>query len=340
MTGSLLITDRTSHILYASDGCATRTGFDVPEIIGKRPADLWGGLMPKNYYERMWDDLRLGGAWSRSVLNRRKNGEQVTERLHIAPVLDEKGEARYFLELRPRDVSSEFERDFERILTEAMRPTEGPGRLVRVIDKWLDPMPASAAPSRQAFLQVLEERYILPTRDRFERRLQDRWLVEQAKSIPEQFAVLYEKYTSRVRSFFQYRLSDTELAEDLTQEVFVRAFRALPGYTTTNASYLTYLLRIAHNVLVSEYRSSVEPETSVPARMGWIERFERRDILDRAIDVLSELERQILICKYREGYSVREIATELNRSENAVKLHLSRARRKLREEVKRSRGVR
>jgi len=158
-------------------------------------------------------------------------------------------------------------------------------------------------------------------------------LVIAAKARPETFKQLYLKYLPNIRRFFHFRLADAELAEDMAQDVFLRAFRALDSYTPSNASYLTYLLRIAHNQLVSHYRGTQNQQmlTDQESSDSWLESFLRRDAIERALVYVTDIERSIVLKKYREGLSVREIATELSRSENAVKLHLSRARKKLKD---------
>ena len=49
----VIITDENANILYANKGVENNTGFSQKEVIGKNPADLWGGKMPKKFYEDM-----------------------------------------------------------------------------------------------------------------------------------------------------------------------------------------------------------------------------------------------------------------------------------------------
>jgi RNA polymerase sigma-70 factor (ECF subfamily) len=128
---------------------------------------------------------------------------------------------------------------------------------------------------------------------------------------------------------------DQDVAEDLAQETFVRAYKALPRFTAKGKTYLSYLLSIAHNLLVNYYRSprpiSIEATgVDVPEEI-WsnIETKDHIRALWRAIQQLPSTEKDILYLKYQKGYKVKEIAEIIGKSENAVKLSLSRTQKKL-----------
>ena len=162
------------------------------------------------------------------------------------------------------------------------------------------------------------------------------WNATAYQKDKEQFAALYKKYIDTIYNYFWYRVGhDHDVAEDLAQETFVRAYQALPNFKITGTSYVSYLLTIAHNLLVNYYRSpkpiSIEATgVDVPQEI-WsaIETKDNISSMWRAIQQLSTKERDILYLKYRKDYKVSEIAAIVGRSENAVKLVLSRARKKL-----------
>ena len=163
----------------------------------------------------------------------------------------------------------------------------------------------------------------------------DQVLIEEAKQNPDRFDALYRKYFQTIYNYFWYRVGhDQAVADDLTQDTFVRAFQALARYQDRGRPYISYLLTIAHNVLVNHYRTErdipsdtldIIPATIVPD-------IEERDLLERlwwAIQDLHPVERDIIYLHYNRGYKLREIATITGKSENAVKLQLSRARKRL-----------
>lgn len=164
----------------------------------------------------------------------------------------------------------------------------------------------------------------------------DAELVQYAQQDKEQFNVLYTKYIDKIYNYFWYRVGhDQDVAEDLAQETFVRAYRALPRFKITKKPYLSYLLAIAHNLLVNYYRSpkpiSIEATgVDVPEEI-WsnIETKDHIRSLWRAIQQLSSTEKDILYLKYQKGYKVKEIAEITGKSENAIKLSLSRTQKKL-----------
>ncbi len=323
--GSVIMTDSESRILYASDGVSDRTGFDVPEMIGCRPSELWGGRMPPPFYASMWKRLAKGLPYADSLMNRRKTGDYLETALSIAPLRDERGTVTGYVALQPETKTSGFRDEFFR----AAAPDAEPVRFQRLLEAVFGWQIGERVAHRSSLSEWLARTLVAPTRLRFRARTEDADLVAVAKRDGEAFGALVAKYQGVLRRFFRYRLSDPERAEDLVQETFERAFRALPGFRSSNASYQTYLLRIAHNLLVSEYR---RPDLSMFAEpspeRGWIDRLEARDEVDRVLGVLEERDRDVLRLYYHDGYSVREIATQWDLSENAVKLRLSRARRR------------
>lgn len=163
-------------------------------------------------------------------------------------------------------------------------------------------------------------------------------LLKKAKQNRGDFEELYRKYADKVYNYFWYRTGhQKDVAEDLMQETFFRAFRHLDRFQIRAYSYLTYLLTIAHNVLVNYYRSNrmipmseLGDEFDVPAEVtDSLERKIEAQGLWRAIQDLSRSERDAVLMRYQKEMSIKEISQVMNRSENAIKLILSRARKKL-----------
>jgi RNA polymerase sigma factor (sigma-70 family) len=329
MAGNILLTDAAGVATYANEGIARRTGFSVAEIIGSKPGQLWGGQMPRSFYERMWQSLRTGGTpFVGTVTNRTKDGRRYEELLAVAPLTGSDGSVAY-LALRPPRLE---ERD--RFLEEwrgvfASRVTSAAITLPW-LQCWFPESVAVDAEPGATLADWIETQWVKPIRARFQRRSEDRELVERAQRDPNQFRQLYDKYHMTVQKYFARHLpGQDDQISDLAQDTFVRAFERLDGYETRNAAYSTYLLRIAHSVLLNTYRHQAMlelspdysvPETIRPAEMDWI--WETPELNPR--------EQVVLSAYYREGFSVREISRGLGISENATKLLLSRARKKIR----------
>ena len=156
----------------------------------------------------------------------------------------------------------------------------------------------------------------------------------------EAFEELYRGHVGRIYAVSLRMVTDPALAEELTQEAFVRAWRKLASFRGTSA-FGTWLHRLAVNVVLDALR----------ARRRWRERFSEepparqpatpeRDAagaldLERSIAMLPPRARTVFVLHDIEGYKHREIAKLLELSVGASKAHLHRARRRLREELQR-----
>ena len=163
-------------------------------------------------------------------------------------------------------------------------------------------------------------------------------LVKEAKRNKEAYAKLYYKYARNIYDYFWYRIDrPKDICEDLMQETFLRAFQHLPKFRMRGYSYLSYLKTIAHNLLVNYYRHqkeiSLDKLGKVPAETAKatknLEQKLEAEKLWQAVQKLSRHSRDVLLMRYQDEMPIKDIARVMGKSENAVKLLLSRARRKL-----------
>lgn len=107
----IVITDDNANIIYANKAVQERTGFPVEEIIGKNPADLWGGNMPPKFYENMWRTIKIEKKpFVGDVQNKKKDGTSYWQELFIASILDEGGNVRFFIGIEP-DITDKKQRE-------------------------------------------------------------------------------------------------------------------------------------------------------------------------------------------------------------------------------------
>jgi RNA polymerase sigma-70 factor, ECF subfamily len=171
---------------------------------------------------------------------------------------------------------------------------------------------------------------------------EDKKFIERAQQNPEAFVDLYRRYSEKVYQFFFYRIGFREdIAEDLMQETFMNALRHLSSYRDTGASYLTYLLRIAHNILVNFYRSKGSAPSTPIDELGddadicgedpriTLERKQLAQTVWNSLQNFSLLERTIISLRFEHDLPIKEIAEKVGKSENAVKLTLLRVRKKI-----------
>lgn len=101
-----VITDTDGHILYANHAAQMLTGYSGEEMIGATPA-LWGKQMPKEFYETFWRTIKTEkNSYAGELTNRRKDGTKYLSSLRVAPVLDDRGEVKFFVGVE-RDITEE-----------------------------------------------------------------------------------------------------------------------------------------------------------------------------------------------------------------------------------------
>lgn len=192
------------------------------------------------------------------------------------------------------------------------------------------------------------------TPEKAENLSQDADLVEKAiAGDAEAFGQLVEKYSSFVYRTVFFDIKKHEDAEDISQEVFIKAYRAL-GSFRCDCEFSTWLYRICKNTVYDYARKRVrnatiplssmssdeyEREYEVPDTDGkfdpektYISK-ETSGIVNDAISSLSEQHRDIIVMRDIQGLSYSEIADILSLEEGTVKSRLSRARAALKQKL-------
>jgi RNA polymerase sigma-70 factor (ECF subfamily) len=170
----------------------------------------------------------------------------------------------------------------------------------------------------------------------------ERKAVEAAQNDPGRFAELYERHFHQVYAYVARRTRDRSEAQDLTAHVFQQALANIGKFKWRGAPFVTWLYRIAANAIADEARkkSREVAETEDTAKTSVdsdLEQVERRARLFQAVEALPEDQRKVILLRFGEEKSIREIASDLNRSEGAVKQlqfrGLENLRARLREEA-------
>lgn len=152
------------------------------------------------------------------------------------------------------------------------------------------------------------------------------------------FEALYRTYVDRVYGLCMRLVRNTAVAEDCTQQAFVNAWTALPGFKA-RSSFGTWIHRIAANVALGD-RRKVARDSGAPSTDAGDDRgpvvfdtpLEVRDI-ESAIQALPDGARDVLILCGIYGFSHGEVATLLGVAEGTCRAQLHRARELLRDRL-------
>jgi RNA polymerase sigma-70 factor, ECF subfamily len=175
-------------------------------------------------------------------------------------------------------------------------------------------------------------------------KAEDRLLVEAAQKDPALFGELYEIHFEQVYAYIARRVSSRETAEDLTSEVFHKALTNLNRFEWRGVPFVGWLFRIASNAIVDQAkRSSKEvsdledPEEIAVAEVDVADAIHRARLF-RLVEELPEDQRRVVVMRFAEEKSIREIANEIGRSEGAVKQLQFRGLQNLRSHVEKKPG--
>src|SRR5262249_54868013 len=149
----------------------------------------------------------------------------------------------------------------------------------------------------------------------------ERLLIEAAQRDPLRFADLYERHFDRVYAFIARRAAGRADAEDLTAEVFHRALANVGRFEWRGSPFVAWLLRIARNALADRWQQAASERAPVPADAGdgIPADVDRRAMLSELVSRLPLDQQRVVVLRFIEQRSVREIAQELRRTEGAVK---------------------
>jgi RNA polymerase sigma-70 factor (ECF subfamily) len=165
---------------------------------------------------------------------------------------------------------------------------------------------------------------------------EERLLIEAAQRDPARFAELYENYFELVYAYVARRVQQRDAAEDLTAEVFRKALEHLPRFNWRGVPFGAWLLRIGANLLADRGKRAGREESVVDfddvteVADYSLKEVEHTANLFRTVKRLPQDQRRVIMMRFGDERSIREIAGELGRSEGAVKQLQFRALENLR----------
>jgi RNA polymerase sigma-70 factor (ECF subfamily) len=172
-------------------------------------------------------------------------------------------------------------------------------------------------------------------------------LVEDAQRDPRKFGVLYEKYYKQIYLFVYKRTGETDIAGDVTAQVFMKAMVSLPKYSYRGVPFSAWLYRIASNEVNQHFRNtkgdrtiSIE-KTQVDKVMGMVDEEKKSDLTELYLEVMLETlhemdpdDIEIIELRFFEDRPFSEVGYILNITENNAKVKVYRIVERLRKKLK------
>ena len=151
------------------------------------------------------------------------------------------------------------------------------------------------------------------------------------------FNLLYQRYSGKVYAKSLTLLGDTALAEDATQEIFIKIFLNLSRFNE-KSKFSTWIYSITYNFCIDYIRRKKKEKAVFSDEIEKAPDLAEDTIPDKEIlelniqqlqivlDELHQGDRAILLMKYQDGQQIKDIAETLNKSESAIKMQIKRAK--------------
>ena len=144
---------------------------------------------------------------------------------------------------------------------------------------------------------------------------------------------IYEEYYQKVFSYINSRINNYHDSEDLCEDVFIKVFKNMEKFDESKSALSTWIFNITKNTLIDFYRTRHDSYELLD-NYEYVE--EKDDVsqseladLASALNKLNEEERDIIVLKYYEGYSLKEIGEKMSLTYGVVKLRHNSALEKM-----------
>jgi RNA polymerase sigma-70 factor (ECF subfamily) len=153
-----------------------------------------------------------------------------------------------------------------------------------------------------------------------------------------EFEKLFALYSDVIFRFCLYKTSDRQVAHDLTQDTFLRLWKAMNSADQKIEKPKQYLYQIARNLVIDHYKKAKAVSLDMlqedgfdpkETKMQSADTMSEIGILRKAIEDLEADYREVVYMRFVEGLGIEEIAETLNISTNLVSVRINRGRKKL-----------
>jgi RNA polymerase sigma-70 factor (ECF subfamily) len=153
----------------------------------------------------------------------------------------------------------------------------------------------------------------------------------------EAFQTLYESYLDTIYRYVYYKVGNGQLAEDLTQQIFMKAWEAIHRYQWRELPFQHWLLRLARNTVIDHYRSSKPASATLMDPVGdgvdpeeELAQSEMIRTLQEAVRRLPDEQREVIVLRFIEQMPHADVARHLGKSAATVRVIQHRALQALR----------
>jgi len=160
---------------------------------------------------------------------------------------------------------------------------------------------------------------------------EERTIVQRAqKNDPNAFAELYEAYFDKIYRYIVIKIGDREEAEDMTQQVFLKAHKSISSFKWKGVPFSAWLYRIAHNQIVDYLRKKTKRPDTLPDEIQVSDKPEKNpeQLAEKRMDIqqlleatkgLTEAQREVISLRFGGEMPTARVAEIMGKSQGAIK---------------------
>lgn len=160
------------------------------------------------------------------------------------------------------------------------------------------------------------------------------------KGDKDAFAKIYNLFLEKIYRFVFYLIWDEDTAYDITQDTFVKAYKALGKYDKHRGAFGTFLYAIARNLVFDQRRKKVTLSLDLVGAIRFepdfaedIDEKERKRQVKEILETLPKHEKELVVLRYFEDLSFKQIAQIVGKDEGAVRVKVFRILKSLKEKL-------
>ena len=150
------------------------------------------------------------------------------------------------------------------------------------------------------------------------------------KSDPNAFAELYDEYFDKIYRYIVLKIGDRVEAEDITQQVFLKAYQSISSFKWKGVPFSAWLYRIAHNLIVDYLRKSTKRPDTLPDEAVVTDNPSNRpeELIEKRMDIeqvieaarhLTEAQREVISLRFAGEMPIAQVAKIMGKSQGAIK---------------------